>query len=428
MLEGMRVILDFLAVVLCVVEVFQLKLTKKKIRWIVAIPFLIGIFVISGFYENNMLRLPFMLLFMTITYMGLLCGPWMKKITIYLFSIFNLHIIYLLVELLVKALGFYCPKILYIAELVESSLVIICIMIFSHIIKKNKNWPKWLEKISAKYYFFGFLCSFAASGIATFVDTQIKYSSPKIRITVMILVIIVSAFLYMMGIGLLFVNSLRQYYKEECIQKDEYLRLSRLHYKSLMENMKEVRKMRHDMKAHLSAMSYLTETKDWKKLSSYLEKTGGEIYSRGGRMIDVNHDLVNAILSESIGREKDLSFQYEGYLPDDIKIDDYDLCTIFSNLISNSIEACEQLEGIEKRIVLCIKIFQNNLYIRIENPVQKDVELKEIGKKTSKGDKVNHGYGIQNIITAVEKYQGEVEFRCENKIFSVEIIFVDILD
>ena len=88
MLEGIRIVLDFLAVVLCVVGICQVKLVKKKIRWIIAALLLIGIFIISGFYENDMLRLPFSLLLMTIAYMEILTGPWTKKIAAYLFSIF----------------------------------------------------------------------------------------------------------------------------------------------------------------------------------------------------------------------------------------------------------------------------------------------------------------------------------------------------
>lgn len=42
-------------------------------------------------------------------------------------------------------------------------------------------------------------------------------------------------------------------------------------------------------------------------------------------------------------------------------------------------------------------------------------------EQTVKSDKRNHGYGIQNVREAVEKYQGTMKRRCENGIYGVKV-------
>lgn len=51
-----------------------------------------------------------------------------------------------------------------------------------------------------------------------------------------------------------------------------------------------------------------------------------------------------------------------------------------------------------------------------------EVNVKKIEGRTSKEDKKNHGFGIYNLKNAVEKYQGEVSFDCENQKFIAEIV------
>ena len=48
--------------------------------------------------------------------------------------------------------------------------------------------------------------------------------------------------------------------------------------------------------------------------------------------------------------------------------------------------------------------------------------VQKIEGHTSKEDKKNHGFGIYNLKNAVEKYQGEVSFDCEDQKFIAEIV------
>ena len=83
--------------------------------------------------------------------------------------------------------------------------------------------------------------------------------------------------------------------------------------------------------------------KDWEKLQAYIEEVNENAQKVRLYTVNVNHGFINAILEDSLSKEPEIAFSCVGKIPADIQIDDYDLCTIFSNLICNAVEACNRL-------------------------------------------------------------------------------------
>lgn len=107
-------------------------------------------------------------------------------------------------------------------------------------------------------------------------------------------------------------------------------------------------------------------------------------------------------------------------------IDMVDICTIFANLIDNSIEACEKINnpGIPKRIILKSKYIDEFCIIFIENT--KINEIKQGGKLflTSKNNSYVHGIGLNNVKKTVEKYLGQINCSYSKNNFNVKIIIL----
>lgn len=59
----------------------------------------------------------------------------------------------------------------------------------------------------------------------------------------------------------------------------------------------------------------------------------------------------------------------------------------------------------------------------MENPIEWDVPVEELGSFTSKNEREKHGYGIGNMKQTVEKYGGKIEFHAEKGVFQVKILF-----
>ena len=118
-----------------------------------------------------------------------------------------------------------------------------------------------------------------------------------------------------------------------------------------------------------------------------------------------------------------IRWEIDGMLPGKLGIGDFDLCTIFSNLLSNSIEACAGVHVEERAVCLEIRRFGEYLVIEIVNPAKEEVDLGRLGAGTSKGDLEHHGFGIANVKSMVKKNHGEIVFENRPGKFSVKILF-----
>ena len=186
-----------------------------------------------------------------------------------------------------------------------------------------------------------------------------------------------------------------------------------------------VRAVRHDMKNHMNILSYHLEQGENQKALTYLSEIQSHMDQSIKKTVSVNHEIVDAILSQmqSESERQKIRWEIEGSLPADLPVGDFDLCTIFSNLLSNSIEACTNVEESERSIYLAIRRLGEQLVIEVENSSSQSVEVGKLGNMTSKKDVKNHGYGILNIKDAVRKNHGEILFESLEGRFAVRIIF-----
>ena len=190
----------------------------------------------------------------------------------------------------------------------------------------------------------------------------------------------------------------------------------------------EIRGVKHDMQAHLIVLYHYLEKDEFSKAKEYLSKVMNIPLFCGSFSVDVGHDLVNTIISSRLRRSTvSIELETTGLLPEEMEIDEVDLCVLFSNLISNSVEACEKLTHTDR--VISIEIHEDNkdLIITMSNPIEWEVNLDILGKSTTKEDKKSHGYGVRNIQSAVERYNGEVIYEVDNGLVLVKVILRDIV-
>ncbi|MEY8516524.1 GHKL domain-containing protein [Lachnospiraceae bacterium 29-84] len=251
------------------------------------------------------------------------------------------------------------------------------------------------------------------------------YDKPGLTISVFVCMVIISVSFYLLGIGFVILDIFRKKYKEESKLKDEYLRITKDYVGMVRENAKETRKVRHDLQAHMHILQHYLEQKEYLKALEYLAKMQENMTRAIRKMVSVNHEIVDAVLQEAIVRGEGLQIQWEvdGVFPDNLSITDFDLCTIFSNLLSNSIEACRKLERENRYICLEIRRTEEHLLIEVENPVLTPVALENLGRVTEKDDGENHGFGIANVKATVEKNKGNIYFENKKGIFAVKILF-----
>lgn len=209
-------------------------------------------------------------------------------------------------------------------------------------------------------------------------------------------------------------NAISEYYLEA--QKD--------HYESLMQSNREIRKIKHDMKNHMFCLKELSDKGDYKALDTYIAQLSENLEATQ-RMVFTKNEIVDAIIEEKTqkAKQKNITVNVEGDMVG-VDIAALDLCTIFSNLIDNAMEAVEKLPEDNRRITLEIKKNKNFLIITEQNPIAQPILIQENRIATSKHEKENHGFGIMNIEEAVAKYDGECHLYTEDEnTFVFEIAF-----
>ncbi len=219
---------------------------------------------------------------------------------------------------------------------------------------------------------------------------------------------------------LLLVAISNQIHKEQEIVNRKYLQEQESYYLYLEEKEKNTRKFRHDIRHHLYMLKQLAMEENQKEVKHYIEKIAG-VLEDGEQVIDVGNKIVNAILNRyfAMCQKKGIQFKVEGYLPAQMEIDAFDLCTVFSNLLQNAVEAAEKTE--EKKIALKLQYDEEWIYVKEKNTFLNEISKKKGILETTKKNKEDHGYGLMNMKKSIKKYFGDMVYSRENEMFQIRM-------
>ena len=194
------------------------------------------------------------------------------------------------------------------------------------------------------------------------------------------------------------------------------------------EYIEKVRSIKHDMAAHLLVVKYYLADAKYENAAAYIEHLLGENERVQWDTPELGNGLVDSVVFGCLKKSRAaIDFRCNGMIPDDLHMQDADLCTLFSNVLSNAVEACEHLKTEPKCIVLKLRRENSDWYVEAENPIEWEIPENLLGSGTTKADAEYHGYGIRNIKSVVEKYQGSVHFAAEDGKFRVEIVLRDVV-
>ncbi len=356
-------------------------------------------------------------------------GKVIRRLAIYLCSIMYLNLPYLCIDFVFCWLSGQ-PAVFeghWAYRLLRSIAVIAAIACLSGAVRRMvPGYQEIISNMQTKYFVIGCASTMAASLIQHSIEEIGKaYGDTGLAAMIIGSMIFVSGMFYVLWVGIAILDLFRKKYKEESGLKDKYLEITKGYVRLVRKNARETRKMRHDLQAHIRILSYYMGRGEYGKAQAYLMEMQDHMEQAIKKVVSVNHEIVDAVLQEARARGEQLHIRWEidGMLPGKLGIGDFDLCTIFSNLLSNSIEACAGVRVEERAVCLEIRRFGEYLVIEIVNPAKEEVDLGRLGAGTSKGDLEHHGFGIANVKSMVKKNHGEIVFENRPGKFSVKILF-----
>ena len=137
----------------------------------------------------------------------------------------------------------------------------------------------------------------------------------------------------------------------------------KIHDKEIMNMYREMIGWKHDFRNHISMILGLLQVSSKEDAISYINEMDISI-SKLDKNVYTDNIAINAILVSklNIAKERNIDVNLVLKVDTDIKISNVDICIILGNLLDNSIEACNFIEGY-KFINLKITSRNNNLII-----------------------------------------------------------------
>ena len=205
-------------------------------------------------------------------------------------------------------------------------------------------------------------------------------------------------------------------------QYEQQIKSQSKHLDEILVMQNQLKSFRHDMENHWIALKGYFENKDYDSGIKYIREINNSL--ENVNTIDTGNIALDAIIStkKAIAIGKDINFESTVQVPEKLPIEAIDICVILGNALDNAIEACERIKDVKKYIKISVIYEGDSILFKIENSVPKS---KKISLKTSKTDKGNHGFGLENIKHALSKYNHLLKIDNEESIFILSfIIFV----
>ncbi len=204
---------------------------------------------------------------------------------------------------------------------------------------------------------------------------------------------------------------------------EKYNEQQREYFVKLLEKEQDTRRFRHDIINHLIVMHDIAVKEQSERLDEYIRGLLEDIDGQHYKQFDVGNEVVNTILNYYFLPIKgECNISVNGYMGEITSISQKDLCTIISNVIKNAVEAILNVDKNNRQICIDVNCGEMYLNIKLENTIAEDVVIGENGlPQTSKLDKDNHGIGLINTKSIVEKYNGKYKIKIENQRFITNI-------
>ena len=233
-------------------------------------------------------------------------------------------------------------------------------------------------------------------------------------------------FLFVIASVILSVKSSKARYYSRINQLSEvYMAAQAKHFEKVRESDLEMRRLRHDMNNHIICLNELYKGEKYGELGEYLKQLSNTV-TEIQAPIRTGNEIVDAIISEKAEEAK--PFQIKIQVDGDFKgitVSAMDLCTIFSNLLDNAIEAVKAVKETDREISVSARKTGSFWLLAVKNNTAFKVEISD-RIKTTKSDKKEHGFGIGNVDRAVQKCGGEFQLDCkkagEKFVFSAEVM------
>ncbi|MBE6873789.1 MAG: GHKL domain-containing protein [Ruminococcus albus] len=339
-----------------------------------------------------------------------------EYLTICILDITNSNIVMLVTDLQIDRSSSY-----HEVDFMINSLTIPILLILRLV--KSKYADKFPEfRISARYIV---LMSIGQFLFMVYISSLTLFSftgGSTIRDRRLTVIACLSCVVFVVVVFLLFFHKSNSVQKQKEIEYTrDLLRWQDKYYTYLLQKEEETKRFRHDIKNHLYAINTLLEYDQYDELDRYLKDLQIKMTPLNSG-IHTGVRLVDVILHELSEEHSDVTVEWEGQLSENTNIAMMDMCTVFSNLLSNAFEAAQKCD--DKWVKAKVSSESGALYVMISNSTSHELKYSG-GAVATTNTGSGHGYGIRNVEDVVRKYSGKFSIKCSDGAVSAEAVLLN---
>ena len=204
----------------------------------------------------------------------------------------------------------------------------------------------------------------------------------------------------------------RQYSKKQTAQNyQELLKMQKYqkkHYERIQQQRSHLENIKNNFESQLTSLCSLLDTRQTAEVLELLHTLTKEIESTKEYPFCPNA-IINAVLSnkEQVCLEHQIAFHADLQIGFCDSVDKTHLCSMFSNLLDNAIEAGKKImPPTDRYIQLIARQSGDYLHIKVRNPSLPPASPKE-----------GHGYGQKILVDIAATYSGQFRMHYENHVY-----------
>lgn len=355
---------------------------------------------------NLLYTLPFFLL------MGLLCtrGPWVGRlaVTVIFFT-------------LIMSVSAILDTYLSLLDVQTSFSLFLRILFYGGLYALLRRWlPEQSPSLSGRLWnlVLGLAAMPLCALIAVVLLTAHKYESSAVNTVALNQGLVVLPFALFTSLMLLLAISVLAH-QERLERASQLASLRETYYQGLQQQETQVRRLRHDLRNHLTVLQGLLEAGENHQALDYLHQIcGSPALQPGGRICE--NKTANVVLStkrEELERQG-IAADFGVSLPEKLPIADTDLCALIGNALDNAMEGVQGVPN--PKVTVRCKADKGLFMLRVLNPVGGTVHP---DLSTTKADKQAHGFGLSGMEEIARRYHGTQEAKVRNGQFELVICF-----
>ncbi len=285
----------------------------------------------------------------------------------------------------------------------------------SHLIDVYNVDGSWLISSLVSCFFLGFNLLIVPRKYESLHVNNVFLAYWGILLGLLVLLLLLCSLLYVI------INNALKNTEEK--QRLSLLEMQETIYEKQQQYMDDTRRLRHDFRHTIGALTALANENDLEGIKSYLNS-----YSKSLPEKEISHFTeniaVNALLNfyKDQAKNEGISLTWEIDFPKSVgSIPDTDICSITGNILDNAIIACKKVKKDERFIDLSMRCENNTmLYIVAANSF--NGKTRERNGEYLSTNRYGSGIGLESVRVTSEKYHGAASFTHEGNEFYSEIM------